>query len=72
MMYHVRLERVVWFWGFSRRTRKVKKKWIRSSISVKVEGGDPNCWQEQLDKISDEFRLGRSWKFLEIVQEPQE
>lgn len=78
MMYHVRLERNVWFWDVKRfsphtqRTRRPKKKWIRSRISVRLEADDSASLQDELNRMADEFSLGRGWRFMGFVESPQE
>jgi hypothetical protein len=62
--YEIRLFRTLRFWGLSR-SRKPRWKIVRSCLVLRVEGiQDEASWDLALKKISQEFDLGRTWKFL--------
>ncbi len=73
--YEIRLARTLGFWGLSR-SRKPRWRVVRSSLVLKVYGlEDEASWNQELARISQEFDLGRSWKFvssrrIEKSQEP--
>jgi hypothetical protein len=62
--YEIRLVRTLRFWGLSR-SRKPRRRIVRSCLVLRVEGiQDEASWNLEMEKISQEFELGRTWKFL--------
>jgi hypothetical protein len=62
--YEIRLTRTLTFWGLS---KSGKPRWrrVRSRLTILVHGvQDEASWQRELDRISQEFDLGNTWKLL--------
>jgi hypothetical protein len=71
--YEIRLARTLRFRELS---RSRKPRVVRSSLVLRFYGiEDPGSWSQKLVRMSQEFDLGRSWKFvssrrIEQSQEP--